>query len=73
MDQLGYRGQSTTLVHFSQVGEAGERVACMPGMTEFHLTPHHPNYQRSNDPRAVTCPACKRTDAYRGVVDAYPK
>jgi hypothetical protein len=32
----------------------------MPNMSEFHLTPYHPNYQRSNDLRAVTCPACKK-------------
>ena len=42
-----------------------ERIACMPNMTEFHSTPHHPHYQRTNEPRAVACPSCKKTDAYK--------
>lgn len=66
VDQIGADGQSTTLIHYVfQVDP--ERIACMPNMTEFHATAHHPNYQRSNDVRAVTCPSCMDTDAYRKV------
>lgn len=41
------------------------RLACMPNMVELHWTIHHPNYQRTNDYRAVTCQSCKVTDAYK--------
>ena len=39
----------------------------MPSMTEFHATMYHPNYQRSNDVRAVSCPACKKTKVFNDV------
>lgn len=59
MEQVDSQGRSVTLIHFvSQVDP--ERIACMPNMKEFHQTQHHLNYQRSNEPRAVTCPACKK-------------
>lgn len=64
MDQIGPQGASTTLVHFV-VGCVPERIACAPNMTEFHSTPYHPNVQRSNDVRAVSCAHCKKTDAYK--------
>lgn len=64
MDQIGPLGQKITLIHFVFSAEP-ERIACMPGMTEFHQTSHHPNYQRTNSAAAVTCPACKRTAEYK--------
>lgn len=63
MEQINASGMSTTLIHFVFQTEP-ERIACMPNMTEFHLTPHHPNYQRTNAAGAVTCPACKRTPQF---------
>lgn len=71
MNQIGPTGQQTTLVHFVYGGDTtGDwRIACMPNMTEFHATEHHPNYLRTNDPRGVSCPACKKTPACRGHVD----
>jgi hypothetical protein len=64
MEQVGAHGQTITLIHFVfQVDP--ERVACMPNMTEFHSTQYHPSYQRTNDPCAVTCPQCKRTEQYK--------
>ena len=63
MEQINQFGESTTLIHFV-FQDAPERIACCPNMTEFHSTVYHPNYQRSNDARAVTCPMCKKTDAY---------
>lgn len=64
MEQIDAGGNATTLVHFVYQSEP-ERIACMPNMVEFHSTAYHKNYQRSNDPRAVSCPACRRTDAYK--------
>lgn len=69
-------GDVVTLIHFTHemllppmegdgLPLVQERIACMPNMTEFHATKHHPNYQRSNDTRAVTCPACKKSEVYR--------
>lgn len=58
-----------TPIHFVHIGETSSandwRIACMPGMTEFHATAHHTNYPRSDDVRAVTCPACKKSNAYK--------
>jgi hypothetical protein len=64
MDQLLLTGERVTLIHFVFQTEP-ERIACMPNMTEFHQTQYHPNYQRSNDHRAVTCPQCKKTEVFK--------
>jgi hypothetical protein len=64
MEQVLQDGGTVTLVHFVFETEP-EQIACMPNMIEFHLTQYHPTYHRSNDTRAVTCPACKRTDIFK--------
>jgi len=75
MNQILPSGEFVTLIHltysvakqdFSEnvVEETPWRIACMPNMREFHTTPYHPAYQRTDDPRAVTCPACKETDVF---------
>ena len=67
MDQITPAGRSVTIIHYVfQVDP--ERIACMPNMNEFHATGYHPNYQRTNEARAVTCPACKKTDLYKRVI-----
>lgn len=69
MDQITPRGGAFTLVHYtyplSDASPPEYRIACVPNMTEFHATAHHPNYQRSNSTAAVTCPACRRTEVYK--------
>ena len=78
MEQVGPQGQVTTLVHFTREAVvppgdgapegppvSGWCIACMPNMREFHRTLYHPSYQRSNDVRAVTCPACKKTTTFQ--------
>jgi hypothetical protein len=57
-------GQVVVLIHLSTGMGTEERMACMPNMTEFHQTLYHPNYMRTNDVRAVTCPMCRRTDTF---------
>lgn len=64
MEQINERGQIITLIHFTYNVNGEWRIACMPNMTEFHQTSYHPNYQRSNELRAVTCPACKKSPQY---------
>ncbi len=75
MDQLRPDGSTITLIHFTHEVDGvptgkedlpGKewRIACMPGMVEFHQTNYHPNYHRSNDVRAVTCPACKKSGTF---------
>lgn len=64
MEQIDAYGRSVTLIHFVYQN-APERIACMPNLREFHLTPFHPAYQRTNSTAATTCPACKKTDAYK--------
>ena len=57
MDQLNRNGSSITIIHFLTQTDP-ERIACMPGMTEFHETLYHPVVRRTNEILAVTCPAC---------------
>lgn len=64
MEQVDVNGQTRTLIHYVFQTDP-ERVACMPNMREFHQTVYHPNYQRSGDIHAVTCPACRATKVYR--------
>ena len=63
MDQVGAYGHTITLVHYVYRVEP-ERIACMPSMTEFHATPYHTHYTRTNATKAVTCPACKKTQEF---------
>ena len=70
MDQVGMYGNVTTLIHFVFSSGSEWRIACMPNMTEFHKTDYHPHYQRTDDPRAATCPACKRTEEFKKKMEA---
>ena len=67
-DQILSNGQLLTTIHFVYWDDNFQggswRLACIPNVTEFHKTQHHENYQRTNDTRATTCPACKRTVIY---------
>ncbi len=65
MDQIGADGRVTTLVHLMHNISGEWRVACMPNMVEFHRTPYHPEVTRTDDRRAVTCPACKRSAIFK--------
>lgn len=42
-------------------------IACMPDVTDFKTSSYQPNYLRSNDTRAVTCPECKKTTIFKEV------
>lgn len=59
------------VVHFayplSDDSPAEHRIACMPNMkqSEFGATQYHLPHLHANDPRAATCPACKRTENYK--------
>ena len=66
MNQIDARGRVTTVIHYTYFsGLFGAwRIACMPNMTEFHRTDYHPNYDRTNDVRAVTCQSCKKTPVF---------
>lgn len=70
MDQIGADGRSITLIHFVYSTGGDHRIACMPNMTEFHQTQYHRNHHRTNDPRAATCPQCKRTPEYVAAMEA---
>lgn len=78
MQQLTAGGNLIEIIHFvsrvmapptegSPEGPPTEqwRIACMPNMTEFHQTPYHPHYQRTDDVRAVSCPACMKTTVFK--------
>ena len=76
MDQILATGEMVTLIHFISevVPEENKqtfmrnlqwRIACMPNMAELYATPHHPSPRRTDDVRAVNCPMCKETAAYK--------
>lgn len=69
MEQVTAAGGVVTLVHLTYnvsavLGDTDWRIACVPNMTELHQTVHHPNCQRTNDMRAVTCPICKKSPMF---------
>lgn len=59
----------TTIIHLThrENGAPDWRIACMPDVANFATQPHQPNYLRSNDTRAVTCPRCKATAVFQQV------
>jgi hypothetical protein len=76
MEQVNSFGQRITLIHF--VYPTGEpvqpiRLACMPDLTVFHKTLQHPAFLRTDDPRGVTCAACKRTIAFKDAASRIPR
>lgn len=56
------------VTHFTYEVDKIYRIACMPGLTNFGKTIDHPVFANSNDPRAVTCPGCKKTEVYNEIV-----
>lgn len=64
MQQIQSGGTIITAIHLCFIDNGKVHIACMPGLEEFHRTMYHPAYHRSNDYRAVTCPACKRSTTY---------
>jgi hypothetical protein len=83
MDQILANGTQINIIHFmgnvlvpplstEQEGPPSTqlRIVCMPHMTEWHKTDYHPNYLRSEDPRAANCPACKRTKVFADAMAA---
>ena len=63
MDQVDARGASKTLIHYV-ISVNPDKIACMPNMTDVHSTAYHPSDQRTNESRAVTCPACMKTASF---------
>lgn len=63
-------GTQIVIIHYTHyVGGLGNgwQIACMPSLKELNSNDAlHPNYQRTNDKRAVTCPACKRSNVFTG-------
>lgn len=62
----------TTVIHLTYrpngLDEGTEwLIACMPDVTDFATSAHHPNYMRSNDTRAVTCHMCRATSVFKQV------
>lgn len=70
MQQITPLGTQLTVIHFATKIGNDTRIACMPNMKEFGETQYHPVCMHSDDPRAVSCPACKKTDAYKMAVGA---
>lgn len=76
MQQITQSGTTITLIHFVSsvlvpTSDGGPsipqwRIACMPKMpeSEFGQTMYHPPHHRSDDPRAVNCLACKKTQVF---------
>lgn len=58
-------GDYTIHLAFKEEGTGQWRIACMPTVTNFATNAYFPNYLRSDEPAAVTCAECKKTEAYR--------
>ncbi len=68
-------GPGPVVIHLTYLLDGTDqwRIACMPSVANFATSAHHPNYIRSNDTRAVTCPACKKTKVFEEVKAKEPK
>lgn len=65
MSQILPSGSMITVIHFTYKVGNDYRLACMPNMTNLHVTVGgRPAYQRTNEKAAVTCPGCRKTHAY---------
>jgi hypothetical protein len=53
--------------HFSVVTDR-ERVACVPELRYLHTHENKPAWQRSADPRVVSCPMCMATKEYNDAI-----
>lgn len=75
MDQITPGGGTLTIIHFayplSDDSPPQYRLACMPNMqsNEFGQTRYHGVHHHTNEPRAATCPACKRTDVFKKALE----
>lgn len=75
MDMIMPGGRAVTLIHYayplSDDSPPQYRLACMPNMlpSEFGKTQYHEVHHHTNEPRAATCPACKRTDIFRKAME----
>lgn len=49
-------------------GKQSWAIACAPNLVHKHATMERGAWQRTNDPRAVTCPTCKETEIYLTVL-----
>lgn len=59
-------GSKVTPVHFTFADGAGKWwLACVPTLDLEADNKRPAPWQRTNEPRAVTCPLCKRTDTYK--------
>lgn len=57
-------GDYTIHLAFKEEGSGQWRIACMPTVTNLATNAFFPNYLRSNEPAAVSCAECKKTEAY---------
>lgn len=53
-------------------GEGRQRVACQP-RRDYLATTVDDFFAASDDPRAVTCPACRATREYQGMAALFPE
>lgn len=61
-NQIQSDGTKIVPVHFEQAG----RIACAPGMEVLSASENRPHpFQRTDEPRAVTCKACLASGAYK--------
>ena len=69
MAEITSLGGGQAVIHLTYLPEGSTvwRIACMPEVSDFTTSAAQPNYLRSNDTRAVTCQACKKTAIHKRV------
>jgi len=73
-------GSTVYLIHFAfrWTDKDVWRIACAPQATPLCSAPQRPHpWFRSDDPRAVTCPFCQKTEQFKqakqGVQNLFPR
>lgn len=65
-----------TLIHLTYDGTSTNVVACIGEGTQYRVNGavlSHPGYQLTGDPRAVTCPACRKTKVFQDIQSKFPR
>ena len=66
----------TTFVHLTYTSNGKALAACLGDGTQYKIsgvTHRHPGFQLTGDPRAVTCPDCKKSKVFQEVESRLPR
>ena len=58
-------GREIILIHFAVRNGKGYKIACVPGLENFHAFNRGHPWHRTEEVKAVTCKVCKSTAEFK--------